>query len=120
MKVFSRLLLAASIALPLSACGGGGLIDDFVALDTAKAAAFEVGGDDCDAKAPSVAKWRAENNARYKELQEALNKEYPEGPPDDAKAKHGEQLQKNKKAVMGAVIKCADNEAFGKAIDENG
>ena len=98
----------------LVACGSGGDIEEFMKLDTSKGKAFEVGGDDCDAKAKSVREWRTKNTKRYDELREALGKKYKKGPPD----KYKDQLQKNKSAVMDNMMKCMDNEAFGKAIDE--
>lgn len=103
-----------AIALALGACGGSGDIDEFVKLDTSKGEAFAVGGEDCDAKADSVRKWRTENNQRYKELRKSLSEKYKKGPPE----KYKEQLSKNKQAVMSAMMNCANNEAFGKAIDE--
>lgn len=112
--------LAASLMMfgGLTACGGGGDIDAFVQLDTEKAAAFATGGEDCAAKADAVRAWRTNHNAKYKEMQGKLKDAYPKGPPADVMEKHGEQLEKNKKAVMGAMFACANDEAFGKAIDE--
>lgn len=100
------------------ACGGDGDIDAFVKLDTDKAAAFSAGGDDCEAKAKSVREWRTKHKDAYKDVQKKLNAKFKDGPPEDVKKKYGEQMAKNKKAVMDAMFKCADNEAFGKAIDE--
>ncbi len=106
------------LALSLGACSKGGDIENFMKLDTDKAAAFEVGGDDCVAKAKSVGEWRKAHTAEYKELQNKLKDKWPKGPPDDIKEKYGDQLKKNKKAVIGAMFACSNNDAFSKMMDE--
>lgn len=103
-----------SLSLGLGGCGSDGEIEAFVKLDTEKAAAFEEGGDDCDAKAKSVGEWRKQNTKRYNEMRKALGQKYKDGPPE----KYKEQLGKNKKAVTSNLMKCMDNEAFGKMMDE--
>lgn len=110
--------LALVFAGGLAACGGGGDIDAFLKLDTEKAAAFAAGGDDCVAKAKSVGDWRKAHNAEYKALQQKLKEAYPEGPPADVMKEHGDQIQKNKKAVMTAMMTCANDETFGAMMDE--
>ncbi len=104
----------AVLAMSLAACGGGGDIDDFVKLDTEKGKAFEVGGDDCAAKAEAVGEWRKNNAKKYSEMRKALGEKYKDGPPEA----HKEQLQTNKKAVMGAMMKCTNDLAFSKMMDE--
>jgi hypothetical protein len=117
INIISRI---AVIALFASACskGGGGDIESFVKLDTAKGEAFAAGGDDCIAKAKSVREWRSKHNPEYKSAQDAVKKQYPKGPPKDVMDKHGEQLKKNKSAVMDAMMKCTSTPEFGAAIDE--
>lgn len=110
--VFSLMVAGAS------ACGGGGDIEAFIKLDTAKAEAFAAGGDDCVAKAKSVREWRSKHNAEYKSTQKKLQEKYPDGPPKDVLEKHGEQIKKNKQAVMGAMVKCTNTPEFDAAIDE--
>jgi len=98
--------------------GGGADIDAFMKLDTEKAAAFAVGGEDCEAKAKSVGDWRKANTANYKAMQKKLNDQWSKGPPEDVVKKYGEQMKKNKMAVMDAMMACSNNEAFGKMMDE--
>ena len=101
------------------ACGGGGGdIDSFMKLDTAKGEAFAVGGDDCVAKAKSVREWRTKHNAEYKAAQKKVNEKYPKGPPKDVMEKYGDQIKKNKKAVMDAMFKCTNTPEFDAAIDD--
>lgn len=115
-SLLSGVVVAALFA---SACSkGGGDLESFVKLDTSKGEAFAAGGDDCAVKAKSVRAWRSKNNAAYKAAQDALKKQYPKGPPDDMKAKYGEQLAKNKSAVMDAMVKCTNTPEFDAAIDE--
>jgi hypothetical protein len=112
-------LLVAGLAMGAAVgCGSGGAIDEFIKLETEKGAAFEVGGDDCEAKAKSVAAWREKNNARYQELQGKLKEEYPKGPPEDVMKKHGDALSKSKGAVMDAMMKCTDHPAFAAIFDK--
>jgi len=112
------LLGGAVLALALGACSKGGDVEGFVKLDTDKAAAFSAGGEDCVAKAKSVGEWRKAHAAEYKEMQAKLKDKWPKGPPDDIKEKYGDQLKKNKKAVIQAMFACSSNEAFGKMMDE--
>jgi hypothetical protein len=118
MKILCVVLLGLLVGA-LGSCGkgGGGEMDAFMKLDTEKAAAFSVGGDDCEAKAKSVAEWRSKNNAKYKEMRQNLNAKYPKGPPEDLMKKYGEQMEKNKKAVIDAMMKCTNTPAFDNAID---
>jgi hypothetical protein len=112
-------LVAVVLSAALAACGGGGGdIDSFVKLDTTKGEAFAAGGDDCAAKAKSVREWRTAHNAEYKAAQQKLKEKYPDGPPKDVMEKHGEQLKKNKKAVLDAMMKCTNKPEFDAAIDE--
>lgn len=116
-----HLLGGLTLALALGACskgGGSGDIDAFMKLDTEKAAAFAVGGEDCEAKAKSVGDWRKKHTAEYKAMQKKLNEQWPKGPPDDVKKKYGDQMKANKKAVMSAMMACSNNDAFGKMMDE--
>ncbi|HUS30682.1 MAG TPA: hypothetical protein VMZ53_19365 [Kofleriaceae bacterium] len=108
------------LAVALCACGkgGGGDIDTFMKLDSDKAAAFAAGGDDCEAKAKSVGDWRKAHTAEYKALQKKLNDQWSSGPPKDVQDKYGDKMKANKKAVIDAMFKCTDNEAFGKMMDE--
>jgi hypothetical protein len=119
MTKLGQLLAGMMVAGGLAACGGGDKdIEAFVKLDTDKAAAFSVGGDDCEAKATSVREWRTKNNKAYKAMQDKLKEKFKGGPPEDVKKKYGEQLEKNKKAVIDAMMNCSSNDTFGKAIDE--
>lgn len=117
MKMISG-LVAVMLSGALAACGGGSDIDSFVKLDTAKGEAFAAGGDDCVVKAKSVREWRTAHNAEYKASQQKLKEKYSDGPPKDVMEKHGEQLKKNKKAVMDAMMKCTNKPEFDAAIDE--
>jgi len=105
------------VLVALVGCKGGGDIDAFVKLDTDKAAAFDVGGDDCVAKAKSVGDWRTAHSADYKAMQKKLKESFKDGPPKDIMEKYGEQMSKNKKSVVDAMMKCSSNEAFGKMMD---
>ena len=109
-----------ALALVVSAgCSkGGGDIDAFMKLDTEKAAAFDVGGKDCVAKAKSVGEWRKAHSAEYQAMRKKLNDSWPDGPPKDVKEKYGEQMQKNKKSVVAAMMECSNDETFGKMMDE--
>jgi len=109
-----------AVTLALGACskGGSGDVAAFMTLDTEKAAAFNAGGEDCVAKAKSVGEWRTKNTARYKELQNKLKAEWPDGPPKDVKEKYGETMKANKKAVMGAMMTCTNDPAFSKMMDD--
>ena len=100
--------------MSLTACGGGSDIESFVKLDTDKGKAFEVGGDDCTAKAEAVGAWRTKNTAKYNEMRKSLATKYKDGPP----AEHKEQLKKNKNSVMNAMLKCTNDPAFSKMMDE--
>jgi hypothetical protein len=115
MKKLAGYLVVVMVA---AACGGGGDVDAFVKLDTAKGEAFAAGGDDCAVKAKSVREWRTKHNAEYKAAQAKLKEKFKDGPPKDLKEKYGEQLEKNKKAVMGAMFKCTNTPEFDAAIDE--
>ena len=112
------LLAGVSLTVAIGACskGGGGAVDAFMKLDTEKAAAFNAGGEDCVAKAKSVGDWRAKNTAKYKELQQKLKAEWPDGPPKDVQEKYGETMKANKKAVMGAMMACTNDPAFSKMM----
>jgi len=113
------LLGGLTVALALGACGKGSAdLDAFMKLDTDKAAAFEAGGTDCDAKAKSVGEWRTAHTAEYKEMQGKLKDKWPDGPPKDILDKYGDQMKANKKAVMTAMLACSSNEAFGKMMDD--
>ena len=107
-------MCVAGLSLALMGCGSGGNIEEFVKLDNSKGVAFEVGGDDCVAKAKSVGDWRKKNTKRYDELRKSLADEYKKGPPE----KYKEDLGKNKKSVMNAMMKCSSDPAFGKMMDE--
>jgi len=111
-------MMAGLLFVLLVGCGGGDDLDAFVKLDTAKGEAFAVGGDDCVAKAKSVREWRTKHNKDYKAAQEKLKEKYPKGPPAEMKEKYGEQMAKNKKAVLDAMFKCSSTPEFGAAIDE--
>lgn len=118
MHTFKIWIISLTVAAA-SACGGGNEdIEAFIKLDTAKGEAFAVGGDDCVAKAKSVREWRSKHNAEYKSTQQKLKEKYPDGPPKDVMEKHGEQIKKNKQAVMGAMVKCTNTPEFDAAIDE--
>ena len=107
------------IAAGLAGCSkGGGDIDAFMKLDTDKAAAFAVGGQDCAAKAKSVGDWRKAHTAEYKAMQKKLKEQWPDGPPKDVKEKYGDQMKANKKAVIDAMMSCSSDPAFGKMMDE--
>lgn len=107
------------IVLAFGACKKGNAdLDKFMALDTAKASAFAVGGEDCTAKAKSVGEWRTKNTAEYKRLQGVLNAQWSKGPPADVIAKYGTTMKANKKAVIDAMFACSNDEAFGKMIDD--
>ena len=120
MNKLTGMIASLMGAAGLAACGGGGNADleAFIKLDTSKGEAFAVGGDDCVAKAKSVREWRSKNNKDYKAAQEKLKEKYPDGPPKDVMEKHGEQIKKNKKAVMDAMFKCTNTPEFDAAIDE--
>jgi hypothetical protein len=117
---FKVLLGSFALTLALGACskGGGGDVAAFMKLDTEKGEAFKAGGDDCAAKAKSVGDWRSKNTAKYKELQNKLKKEWPDGPPKDVKEKYGDQMKANKKAVMDAMMACTNDPAFSKMMDD--
>lgn len=114
------LLGSVVLVVGLGACskGGSGDIDAFMKLDTEKAAAFKVGGDDCTAKAKSVGDWRKANTAKYKEMQKKLNDQWPKGPPKDVQEKYGAQMKENKRAVMDAMMTCTNNPDFDKMMDD--
>ncbi|HLL22331.1 MAG TPA: hypothetical protein VK427_09380 [Kofleriaceae bacterium] len=120
MMKLMYLLGGAALAIALGACskGGGGDFDAFLKLDTEKAAAFNVGGKDCAAKAKSVGEWRAKNTAKYNELRKSLGKQWPDGPPKDIQEKHGETMKANKQAVMGAMLDCSNDPTFSKMMDD--
>ena len=113
---FNYLLI--TITLGLLGCGGSSDIDAFMQLDTEKAAAFEVGGKDCAAKAKSVGEWRSKNTARYDEIRKKLNAEWSKGPPKDVQEKYGEQMKKNKRSVMDAMLACSSDPDFSKMMDD--
>ncbi len=102
------------LGLALVGCGSSDDIGEFVKLDNTKGVAFEAGGDDCVAKAKSVGEWRKKNTKRYNELRKALGEKYKKGPPE----KYKEELAKNGKSVMDAMMKCSNDPAFGKMMDE--
>ena len=114
------LLGSVALTLALGACskGGGGDVDAFMKLDTEKAAAFKVGGEDCVAKAKSVGDWRKANTAKYKEMQKKLNDQWPKGPPKDVQEKYGAQMKENKRAVVDAMMACTNDPAFSKMMDD--
>ena len=115
-----NLFAGLTLALALGACGkgGGADIEAFMKLDSDKAVAFAVGGEDCVAKAKSVGEWRTKNTATYKALQKKLNDQWGKNPPKEVLEKHGEKMKENKKAVMDAMLACSNNEAFGKMMDD--
>ena len=110
--------LLGSALLVIGCSKGGGDIDAFMKMDTEKAAAFKVGGEDCVAKAKSVGDWRTKNTAKYKELQKKLNAEWPKGPPKDVQEKYGDQMKANKRAVLDAMMACTNDPAFSKMMDD--
>jgi hypothetical protein len=120
MMKLKYLLGSVALVVALGACskGGGGDVDAFMKLDTEKAAAFNVGGEDCVATAKSVGDWRTKNTAKYKEMQKKLNAEWPKGPPKDVRDKYGDQMKANKKAVMDAMMTCTNTPAFDKMMDD--
>ena len=113
-----KYLLGGVVFVIACSKGGSGDIDAFMKLDTEKAAAFKVGGDDCTAKAKSVGEWRKANTAKYKEMQKKLNDQWPKGPPKDVQEKYGAQMKENKRAVMDAMMTCTNNPDFDKMMDE--
>jgi uncharacterized protein YjlB len=115
-----HLIAGLALAGALGACSKGGSadLDAFMKLDTDKAAAFAVGGDDCAAKATSVGEWRTKHTAEYKVLQGKLNKQWPKGPPKDVIEKHGDTMKANKKAVIDAMMACSNDPTFGKMMDD--
>jgi len=115
-----HLVAGLVLASGLAACSKGSSadVDAFMKLDTAKGEAFAAGGKDCVAKAKSAGEWRKAHSAEYKELQAKLNKSWPDGPPKDVQEKYGEQMQKNKKAVINAMMDCSNDETFGKMMDD--
>jgi hypothetical protein len=119
MKV-SYLLGSLVLAIGLAGCskGGSGDIDAFMKLDTNKAKAFEVGGEDCAAKAKSVGEWRKANTANYNAMRKKLNDQWPKGPPEDVQKKYGEQMKSNKKAVVDAMFACSNDPTFSKMMDD--
>ena len=94
---------------------GRGDIDAFMKLDTDKAAAFNVGGKDCVAKAKSVGEWRTKHAAEYKAMREKLNSSPPS---KDVQEKYGDQIKANKKAVLDAMFSCSNDPAFSKMMDD--
>jgi inhibitor of KinA sporulation pathway (predicted exonuclease) len=120
MKI-KHVLAGAALVLAMG-CGkkGGGSadIEAFMKLDTDKATAFAAGGDNCDEKAKSVGEWRTKNTANYKAMQKKLNEQWPKGPPEDVKTKYGDQMKKNKTAVMDAMMACTGKPAFDKMMDD--
>lgn len=121
MKI-KHVLGGLTLVLALGACGkkggGGSDVDAFMKLDSDKAVAFAVGGQDCTAKAKSVGDWRKAHTAEYKALQKKLNAEWPSGPPKDVLDKYGAKMQENKKAVVDAMLACSSDETFGKMMDD--
>lgn len=118
-----HLIGGAALVLALGACGkgkGGGSsdVDAFMKLDTDKGVAFAVGGEDCVAKAKSVGDWRKAHTAEYKVLQKKLNEQWTSGPPKEVMDKYGDQMKKNKMAVMDAMLACSSNAEFGKMMDD--
>ena len=110
--------LAITVALGACSKGGSGDVDAFMKLDTDKAAAFNVGGKDCVAKAKSVGEWRTKHTAEYKAMQKTLNAKWSGGPPKDVLEKYGDTIKANKKAVMDAMFACSSDPAFGKMMDD--
>jgi len=123
MKI-KHLLASATLVLAIGACGkkgsggGGGDWEAFIKLDTEKGVAFTAGGTDCAAKAKSVGDWRKANTANYNVMRKNLNAAFPKGPPEEIQKKYGDQMKKNKSAVMDAMLACSNDEAFGKMMDE--
>ena len=116
-----RLGLIVALALTAGACGKGSSsseLDAFMKLDTEKAAAFNAGGDDCAAKAKTVGDWRKANTAKYNEMRGKLKELWRKGPPKELQDKYGEQMKANKKAVMSVMLKCSNDPAFSKMMDE--
>jgi hypothetical protein len=120
MMKLKFLIGSAVLVVALGACskGGGADVDAFMKMDTEKAAAFNVGGEDCTAKAKSVGDWRTKNSAKYQEMRKKLNAEWPKGPPKDVQEKYGETMKANKKAVMDAMLSCSNDPTFGKMMDD--
>lgn len=87
-------------------------------LDADKGVAFAVGGDDCVAKAESVGTWRRANTANYNKLQDKLKDQYGKKLPADLMEKYGAAMKTNKTAVMDAMMKCSNDEAFKKMMDD--
>ena len=110
--------VALALVVAAGCSKGSGDIDAFMKMDTEKAAAFDVGGKDCVAKAKSVGDWRKAHSAEYQALRKKINDAWKDGPPKDVQEKYGEQMQKNKKSVMGAMMDCSNDETFGKMMDE--
>jgi len=110
--------LVLTVSLVACSKGGGGEIDAFMKLDTDKAAAFSVGGEDCVVKAKSVGDWRTKNTANYKAMQGKLKEKWPKGPPEDVMKKYGDNMKANKTAVMDAMLKCTNDPAFSKMMDD--
>jgi hypothetical protein len=119
---FTHVIASLALVLGFAACkkggGGAGDMDAFMKLDSDKAAAFAVGGEDCVAKAKSVGDWRKAHTAEYNAMRKKLNELYPKGPPQEMQDKYGTKMKENKKAVMDAMLSCSSNEAFGKMMDE--
>ena len=110
--------LMVGLVLAAGCSKSGGDIDTFMKMDTEKAAAFDVGGKDCVAKAKSVGEWRKAHSSEYQALRKKINDSWKGGVPDDVKEKYGEQMQKNKKSVVGAMMDCSNDETFSKMMDD--
>ena len=110
--------VALALVIAAGCSKGSGDIDAFMKMDTEKAAAFDVGGKDCVAKAKSVGDWRKAHSSEYQAMRKKINESWGNKVPDDVKEKYGEQMQKNKKSVMGAMMDCSNDETFGKMMDD--
>ena len=114
-----QILGAVLLATALFGCSkSNGDIDAFMKLDSDKAVAFKAGGDDCEAKAKTVGKWRTEHSKEYKALQKKLNAQWSSGPPKDVLEKYGAKMKENKNAVVDAMLTCTNNPTFDKMMDD--
>jgi gas vesicle protein len=111
---------AASLVLfsTISLTGCKNDIERLVELEETKAELYTKAGDNCDDLAKAAEEFKSKHGADHKELMKKLEEQYKDKKDDAKKAMepYKDRADKAKKVIVGAVIKCANHDGFGKAI----
>lgn len=117
MSGMKTLLATTAVLSSLLLLGCKNEVERMVELEEIKAAGYEKAGDDCNKIAAALEDFNKTHGKEHKELMAKLKEKYPtKADGEKVMEKYKDRIDKNKKVIIGAVFKCADNEAYSKAM----